>query len=81
MNSTIHQIAAFWDPDVEVWVATSDAIPGLATEALTIEMRTQKLRMMIPELMDCNQFMPQGYTGSIKFELISRRQESIHIAA
>lgn len=26
-------IKAFWDPEAEVWVATSDDVPGLATEA------------------------------------------------
>jgi hypothetical protein len=49
-------------------VTTRDDIPSLVTEAPPIGMLTQKLRMMIPELMDCNQLMPQGYTGSIEFE-------------
>lgn len=31
------KVQAFWDKDAEVWVVTSDDVPGLATEASTIE--------------------------------------------
>jgi len=45
---------ADWDPEAEVWVATSDDVPGLATEAETIESLTAKLRIMVPELLEAN---------------------------
>ena len=48
------RVEAFWDSEAEVWVATSVDVPGLATEADTIETLTQKLRQMIPELMLLN---------------------------
>ncbi len=76
-----YKVEAFWDSEAEVWVATSADIPGLATESSTIEALTQKLRMMIPELIDLNQMVPSDYRGAIAFELISHRQESIRVAA
>ncbi|GAB4337211.1 MAG: hypothetical protein OHK0047_26800 [Leptolyngbyaceae cyanobacterium] len=33
----MYQVSAFWDEAAAVWVATSEDIPGLATEADTIE--------------------------------------------
>jgi hypothetical protein len=41
----------------------------------------QKLRFIIPELIQFNQLLPEDYQGSIDFELISHRQESIQVAA
>lgn len=45
------KVESFWDAEAKVWVATSPDVPGLATEADTIEALSQKLREMIPELM------------------------------
>jgi len=47
-------VKAIWDQEVSVWVATSEDIPGLVTEAATAEELEQKLQVMIPELMKAN---------------------------
>ena len=73
------KVEAFWDAEVKVWVATSDDVPGLVTEADTLEILTTKLRKMIPELMMINEIIPDNYTGKINFELITRRQELIEV--
>lgn len=54
MTQITFKVQAFWDKDAEVWVATSSDVPGLATEASSIEILTQKLRVMIPELVVLN---------------------------
>jgi hypothetical protein len=74
------KIEAFWDSEALVWVANSENVPGLVTEASTIEALTQKLREMIPELIVLNQVVPPDYVGSITFELTSHRQELIKVA-
>jgi predicted RNase H-like HicB family nuclease len=51
MNQKVYKIESFWDSEARVWVAESDDVPGLATEADTIEALTAKLRKMIPELL------------------------------
>lgn len=47
-----YEVAAFWDKEAKVWVATSDDVPGLVTEAETVEQLLDKLRIMIPELLE-----------------------------
>lgn len=37
MEQTIYKIDALWDAEAAVWVATSEDVPGLVTEANTIE--------------------------------------------
>lgn len=39
-------VRAEWDDDANVWVATSDDVPGLATEEDTIEKLMDKLKTM-----------------------------------
>ena len=46
-----YHVFAIWDEEAKVWVATSDDVPGLATEAETVELLLTKLRVMIPELL------------------------------
>jgi predicted RNase H-like HicB family nuclease len=79
MTQITFKVQAFSDKDAQVWVATSEDVPGLVTEASTIEVLTQKLRDMIPELILLNRIVPSDYVGSITFELISHRQELIWV--
>jgi hypothetical protein len=61
-------VRAFWDDEARVWVATSDDVPGLATEAGTIDALVKKLQVMIPELLDANGC---AGTGDVSFRLLS----------
>ncbi len=47
-------VKAVWDPEASVWVATSNDVPGLVTEAQTIEEMVEKLKVIIPELLESN---------------------------
>ena len=47
-------VRAEWDEDARVWVATGDDVPGLATEEENLERLIEKLKIMIPELLDAN---------------------------
>ena len=47
-------VKAIWDKEESVWVATSEDIPGLVTEAATAEELEQKLQVMIPEILEVN---------------------------
>ncbi len=68
-------IRAEWDDDANVWVATSDDVPGLATEAETIEELSAKLQTMVPDLLDANGF-PDG--PEVPFELLARKFAVAH---
>ena len=65
-------VRAEWDEEVQVWVATSDDVPGLATEEENLEKLIVKLKVMIPELLAANQ---TDQEGDIPFELLTRRFE------
>ena len=47
-------VKAQWDDEAEVWVAESDDIPGLITEADTMEYLIKKLKILIPEVIEAN---------------------------
>lgn len=49
-------VKAEWDDEAGVWVAQSDDVPGLVAEAPTIEHLLEKLRVLIPELLELNDF-------------------------
>lgn len=42
------------DDKAMTWVATNDDVPGLATENDTFEGLIEKLKIMIPELLEAN---------------------------
>jgi hypothetical protein len=52
-------VRAIWDDEAKVWVATSNDISGLATEADSMDALVKKLQVMIPELLDANGY-PEG---------------------
>lgn len=67
-----YYVHAEWDAVANVWVATSDEVPGLATEAETTELLISKLKLMIPDLLALNGVVTDG---AITFELMTRRFE------
>ena len=56
MNQEI-TVTATWDPAALVWVAESEDVPGLVTEAENLEISINKLRILIPELLEANQHL------------------------
>ena len=52
-------VHATWDDEVKVWVATSNDISGLVTEADSMDALVKKLQVIIPELLDANGY-PDG---------------------
>ena len=53
-------VKAVWDEEAAVWVATSDDVPGLVTEADSFDRLMQKLKVLIPEMLDEN-----GYADGV----------------
>ena len=47
-------VRAEWDSEAGVWVAESDDVPGLVTEADTLERLVERLRVLVPELLELN---------------------------
>jgi hypothetical protein len=53
-------IKATWDPEASVWVAESEDVPGLITEADTMEALQKKLPGIIQDLL---QGTPSALSG------------------
>lgn len=70
-------VRAEWDAEAGVWVAESDDVPGLVTEADTIERLIERLQVLVPELLELNGGVVDG--GPI--ELVARLPERTSHAA
>lgn len=54
MTRRLILVRVFWDSEAKVWVAASEDMAGLVTEAATLEKLRDKLLAMIPELLELN---------------------------
>jgi len=72
-------VHATWDPDAGVWVALSDDVPGLATEADTMERLLEKLRVMVPELLEENRGTISEDVAEVPLVVKTRREETISL--
>lgn len=77
-NIVVH---ATWDDEAGVWFANSDDVPGLATEADTVEALLVKLRVLVPELLELNGVTPETENRSLPIELMAHRLENLSIDA
>lgn len=50
----VYEVLAQWDTEAGVWVAESVDVPGLVAEANSPNVLVQKLRTLIPELLELN---------------------------
>jgi hypothetical protein len=52
-----YHVRAEWDARAKVWVASSDDVPGLATGADTWNLLIEKLKIVVPELLEENELL------------------------
>lgn len=76
---TPYRVIAEWDEDARVWVTSSEDVPGLATGADTFEDLIEKLKIVVPELLDENGLLPAG-TDTIPFAIKAERSELAPVA-
>jgi predicted RNase H-like HicB family nuclease len=69
-----YQVTAEWDDEAQVWVASSDDVPGLATGAETLEALIEKLKIVIPELLIENGLLTAS-VESVPFAVRAERTE------
>ena len=57
-------VNASWDAEAGVWLATSDAVPGLAIEAETWPSLIEEIGFVIPDLIELNRLDldPKAFT-------------------
>lgn len=70
-----YRVRCVWDAEAQVWVASSDDVPGLATGADTLDELIEKLKIVVPELLEANGALPAGDPSDIPFAIIAERHE------
>jgi len=75
----VYQVLAQWDSEAGVWVAESEDVPGLAAEAESPNLLREKLRVLIPELLELNGVLEKG-AGPVQFSVRYQYEESSVVA-
>jgi predicted RNase H-like HicB family nuclease len=60
MEQCAYDVTATWDDEAKAWVAESNDVPGLVTEAPTLEALQAKIRVLVPELLELNRQGPDA---------------------
>lgn len=74
-------VRAIWDPDAEVFVATSDDVPGLVAEAADMASLHDKLGVLIPELLELNQDASPGRARDVPLVVEWQHRSTIRLGA
>jgi predicted RNase H-like HicB family nuclease len=80
-TSRSYTVRAIWDDEAKVWVAESDDVPGLITEAASPEELAGKLRILVPELLELNGRLAKAQLISIKIRGSFQHEERVEIRA
>jgi predicted RNase H-like HicB family nuclease len=68
-----YEVLAQWDSEAAVWVAESEDVPGLVAEAESPNLLAQKLKILIPELLEANGVSSEG---PVQFHVRYQHEES-----
>ena len=71
----ICEVLASWDGEAGVWVAESDDVPGLVAEAASPNALVEKLRDLIPELLEVNGVLGRS-TSTVEFHVRYEHEDS-----
>jgi hypothetical protein len=71
------RVDAIWDDEASVWIATSEDIEGLAIEASTMDALIERLKIVIPELMELNH--PELTGDELPFVLNGFKTNRVHL--
>jgi predicted RNase H-like HicB family nuclease len=71
------KIHATWDDEANVWYVQDSDVPGLATEAATLEALLQKLKVMIPELIELNGILNED--TEVPLQLLIQSEQRVAI--
>ncbi len=78
MADKVYVVRADWDAEAGIWFAYSDDVPGLATGADTMEALMDKLKIVVPELLEENGLLAET-DGEIDVPISVMAQRIEHI--
>ena len=68
-----YTVNVIWDKDAEVWIATSEDIPGLVLESGSFDALLERIRFAVPELLQLN----KKSSSELSLTFLSKREERI----
>lgn len=71
----IYLVLAEWCNTENIWIASSNDIPGFVAEAESIEVLSTKLQSLVPELLLLNK---QTTAEQITIEIVARKSVKTH---
>ena len=75
----VYEILAQWDSEAGVWLAESEDVPGLVAEAESPNLLAQKLKVLIPELLELNGVSTSQ--GPLQFHVHYQHEENCVLAS
>jgi predicted RNase H-like HicB family nuclease len=81
MTEHTYTVRADWDEESGTWVAEGTDVPGLVTGADTFEALMEKLRVMVPEMLEANGALSATDAAAARFTVIAHRTEQLHAVA
>lgn len=69
------KIQFMWDNEAQVWVATSDDVPGLVLESGSFDALVERVRYAVPELLELNSETAPLYN----LTFLSERHEQVQV--
>lgn len=75
------KIVAIWDEEAEVWSVDQSDIPGVAAWGSTRVELLEKLKTLLPEMLELNGHLLEGdISSAVSIELITSRRERFEVA-
>jgi len=81
MEGHTYTVKAEWDDEAATWVAEGEDVPGLVTGADTFEALIEKLRVMVPEMLELNGVLSAKEAAGARFTVIAHRTEQVRAVA
>jgi len=65
-----------WDDEAQVWIATSQDVPGLVLEHCSLDTLMARVRLAAPEMLELN----CGYAGIAEFDFAMTHHERLVVS-
>ncbi len=79
-KAAVRVVRAEWDEEAQVWVAESANLPGLVSEAETVELLFDRLRVMVPEQLSYSPDLAPRFLPEVRVTLLRRDQVDLAAA-
>ena len=73
-----YRIKFVWDNEADVWIATSEDVPGLVLESGSFDALIERVKYAIPELVELNKDAKEPITYKLSYYTVREDQVAIH---